>query len=138
MGSTRKEGGKMPNRPTQQESMKGNRGKTLKGPWAQPSKVKWGKPNKPTSFSIKDGCKWEASASTKNKRDKNQITAAETMWERNKARCEGRRQHCNGRSTTNLYPAIARRLGPCLKGLQRMWFGGGRGGGGRAYFGILP
>ena len=86
--------------------MKGNRGKTLKGPWAQPSKVKWGKPNKPTSFSIKDGCKWEASASSKNKRDKNQITAVETTWERKKAR-----------STTNLYLANARRVGPRLKGL---------------------
>ena len=124
----------MPNRPTRQESMKSNKGKALKGPQAQPNEAKWGKPNKPTSFSIKDGCKWEASALTKNKRDKIQITAAETVWERKKARREERRQHCNGQSITNLYPANVRTVSPRLKGLQRVWFGGG---GKRAYFQYL-
>ena len=53
------------------------------------------------------------------------------MWERKKARHEGRRQQCNSQSTTNLYPANRRSVGPRLNELQRMWFGEG---GERTYF----
>jgi len=65
----------------------------------------------------------------------NQVVAVEIAWERKKTKRETIRQQCYGRSTTNLYPANARKVGPWSRELQRVWFGVG---GKQPISGILP
>ena len=41
------------------------------------------------------------------------------MWKSKKTKPKEKRQKCNGRSTTNLYPAYAWEVGPWLEELQK-------------------